>query len=247
MNGMAQHGGIVPYGGTFLVFTDYCRPAGRLSALMGQRVIYVMTHDSIGLGEDGPTHQPVEHLASLRAMPNLNVFRPCDPVETAECWELALTAGHAPSILALTRQAVPLLRTEAAGENRSAKGAYVLAEAEGGKRDVTILATGSEVGVAVEARQLLAKDGLRAAVVSMPCWELFAAQPVAYRETVLGTAPRVAVEAAVGFGWEGWVGDAGVFVGMDGFGASAPAAKLYEHFDITPSKVAEAAKHLVKR
>jgi len=138
----------VPYGGTFLVFTDYCRPAVRLSALMGQRVIYVMTHDSIGLGEDGPTHQPVEHLASLRAMPNLNVFRPCDPVETAECWELALTAGHAPSILALTRQAVPLLRTEAAGENRSAKGAYVLAEAEGGKRDVTILATGSEVGVA---------------------------------------------------------------------------------------------------
>ena len=246
MNGMALHGGIVPYGGTFLVFTDYCRPAIRLSALMGQRVIYVMTHDSIGLGEDGPTHQPVEHLASLRAMPNLNVFRPADPVETAECWELALTVSDTPSILALTRQAVPLLRADAANENRSSKGAYVLVEAEGGKRDVTILATGSEVGVAMDARQLLAKDGIRAAVVSMPCWELFAAQPVAYREAVLGTAPRVGVEAGVGFGWERWLGDKGVFVGMDGFGASAPAAKLYEHFGITPSKVAEAAKHLVK-
>ena len=160
MNGLALHGGIVPYGGTFLVFTDYCRPSIRLSALMGQRVIYVMTHDSIGLGEDGPTHQPVEHLASLRAMPNVNVFRPADPIETAECWELALAASRTPSVLALTRQAVPLLRTEAAGENRSSKGAYVLAEAEGGGRDVTIVATGSEVGLAIEARALLAKDGV---------------------------------------------------------------------------------------
>lgn len=246
MNGLALHGGIVPYGGTFLVFTDYCRPSIRLSALMGQRVIYVMTHDSIGLGEDGPTHQPVEHLASLRAMPNVNVFRPADPIETAECWELALAASRTPSVLALTRQAVPLLRTEATGENQSSKGAYVLAEAEGGRRDVTIVATGSEVGLAVEARALLAKDGLRAAVVSMPCWELFAAQPVAYRETVLGSAPRIGVEAGVGFGWERWLGDRGAFVGMDGFGASAPAAKLYEHFGITPSKVAETAKRVAK-
>jgi transketolase len=246
MNGLALHGGIVPYGGTFLVFTDYCRPSIRLSALMGQRVIYVMTHDSIGLGEDGPTHQPVEHLASLRAMPNLNVFRPADPVETAECWELALTATRTPSVLALTRQAVPLLRGEAADENRSSKGAYILAEAAEGTRDVTIVATGSEVGIAMDARALLAKDGVRAAVVSMPCWELFAAQPVAYRETVLGSAPRIGVEAGVGFGWERWLGERGAFIGMDGFGASAPAARLYEHFGITPSKVAETAKRVAK-
>lgn len=246
MNGLALHGGVVPYGGTFLVFTDYCRPSIRLAALMRQRVIYVMTHDSIGLGEDGPTHQPVEHLASLRAMPDLHVFRPADPVETAECWELALTASRTPSVLALTRQAVPLLRTEAAGENRSSKGAYVLAEAEGGGRNVTIVATGSEVGLAMDARALLAKDGVGAAVVSMPCWELFAAQPVAYRETVLGSAPRIGVEAGVGFGWERWLGDGGAFIGMDGFGASAPAAKLYEHFGITPFKVAETAKRVAK-
>jgi transketolase len=247
MNGMALHGGVVPYGGTFLVFTDYCRPSIRLSALMGQRVIYVMTHDSIGLGEDGPTHQPVEHLASLRAMPNLNVFRPADPIETAECWELALSAAKTPSILALTRQAVPALRTDAGGENRSSRGAYVLAEAEGGPRDVTILATGSEVGVAMEARSTLGKDGMRAAVVSMPCWELFAGEPVAYREAVLGTAPRIGVEAAVGFGWERWLGAKGTFIGMDGFGASAPAAKLYEHFGITPARVAQAARKLPSR
>ena len=245
MNGLALHGGIVPYGGTFLVFTDYCRPAIRLSALMGQRVVYVMTHDSIGLGEDGPTHQPVEHLASLRAMPNLNVFRPADAVETAECWELALAvAAHAvdPGADAAGRAGAA---HGGGGENLCAKGAYVLAEATGGKRDVTILATGSEVGLAMEARELLAKDGVQAAVVSMPCWELFAAQPVAYRNAVLGTAPRVAVEAAVGFGWERWLGEGGIFVGMEGFGASAPAPKLYEHFGITPAKVAEAARKLV--
>ena len=245
MNGMALHGGLIPYGGTFLVFTDYCRPSIRLSALMRQRVIYVMTHDSIGLGEDGPTHQPVEHLASLRAIPNLNVFRPADGVETAECWELAVRTGDTPSILALTRQAVPNLRTAHTDENLCAKGAYVLAETAGKARDVTLLATGSEVGVAMEARALLAKDGIEAAVVSMPCWELFAAQPAAYREAVLGSAPRVAVEAAVGFGWERWLGEKGAFVGMDGFGASAPAAQLYEHFGITPAKVAAAARELV--
>jgi transketolase len=246
MNGMALHGGLIPYGGTFLVFSDYCRPAIRLSAMMRQRVIYVMTHDSIGLGEDGPTHQPVEQLASLRAIPNLNVFRPADGVETAECWELAVRPGDMPSILALTRQAVPNLRTAHTDENLCAKGAYVLAEAAGRARDVTILATGSEVGVAMEARALLAKEGLEAVVVSMPCWELFAAQPEAYRAAVLGSAPRVAVEAAVGFGWERWLGERGAFVGMQGFGASAPAAKLFEHFGITPASVAAAAHKLIR-
>jgi transketolase len=247
MNGMALHGGIVPYGGTFLVFTDYCRPAIRLSALMGVRVIYVMTHDSIGLGEDGPTHQPVEHLAALRAIPNLNVFRPADAVEVAECWELALAAAKTPSILALTRQAVPPLRSDGAAENRSAKGAYVLAEAQAGAREVTLLATGSEVSVAIEAREALAKEGIRAAVVSMPCWELFAGQSVAYRAQVLGSAPRLAVEAAVAQGWERWLGEAGSFIGMSGFGASAPAAKLFEHFGITATHVAAAARQLIRR
>jgi transketolase len=247
MNGMALHGGIVPYGGTFLVFTDYCRPAIRLSALMGVRVIYVMTHDSIGLGEDGPTHQPVEHLAALRAIPNLNVFRPADAVEVAECWELALAAAKTPSILALTRQAVPPLRSDGAAENRSAKGAYVLAEAQAGAREVTLLATGSEVSVAIEAREALAKEGIRAAVVSMPCWELFAGQSVAYRARVLGSAPRLAVEAAVAQGWERWLGEAGSFIGMSGFGASAPAAKLFEHFGITATHVAAAARQLIRR
>jgi transketolase len=246
MNGMALHGGLIPYGGTFLVFSDYCRPAIRLSALMRQRVIYVMTHDSIGLGEDGPTHQPVEHLASLRAIPNLNVFRPADGVETAECWELAVEPGDTPSVLAFTRQAVPNLRAGPAADNLCAKGAYVLAETPNKPRDVTILATGSEVGIAMEARALLAKDGIEAAVVSMPCWELFATQPVAYREAVLGSAPRVAVEAAVSFGWERWLGENGAFVGMEGFGASAPGARLYEHFGITAANVASAARKLVK-
>ena len=246
MNGLALHGGFIPYGGPFLVFTDYCRPAIRLSAIMGQRVVYVMTHDSIGLGEDGPTHQPIEHLAALRAMPNLNVFRPADPIETAECWELALRSSATPSILALTRQAVPAFRSGGA-ENLCARGAYVLAETAGKTRDVTILATGSEVGVAMEAREQLGKDGIEAAVVSMPCWQLFAAQPVAYREAVLGSAPRVAVEAAIEFGWERWLGEGGVFIGMEGFGASAPAPKLYEHFGITPAKVADAARKLLSR
>ena len=247
MNGMALHGGLIPYGGTFLVFSDYCRPAIRLTALMRQRVIYVMTHDSIGLGEDGPTHQPVEQLAGLRAMPNLNVFRPADGVETAECWELAVRAEDTPSILALTRQAVPNVRTAHSGENLCARGAYVLAETPGKARDVTLLATGSEVGVALDARARLAEQDIEAAVVSMPCWELFAVQPVAYREAVLGSAPRVAVEAAVCFGWERWLGETGTFIGMKSFGASAPAAQLYEHFAITPAKVAEAARGLLSR
>jgi transketolase len=246
MNGLALHGGIVPYGGTFLVFSDYCRPSIRLSALMGQRVIYVMTHDSIGLGEDGPTHQPVEQLAALRAMPNLNVMRPADSVECAECWEIALLAKSTPSILALTRQGVPLLRQADSEENLSAKGAYVLIEAAG-KRDVTLLGTGSELALAVEAAGKLAEQGIKAAVVSMPCWELFEAQPEPYRNEVLGAAPRVAVEAASEFGWAKWIGAGGAFIGMHGFGASAPAQDLYKHFGLTAEAVASAAKDVIAR
>jgi transketolase len=245
MNGLALHGGIVPYGGTFLVFTDYCRPSIRLSALMEQRVIYVMTHDSIGLGEDGPTHQPIEHLAALRAMPNLNVMRPADSVECAECWELALLAKHTPSILALTRQGVPLLRKTDSKENLSAKGAYVLIEPKG-KRGVTLIGTGSEVMLAVEAATVLEGEGIKAAVVSMPCWELFEGQDESYRNAVLGSAPRVGVEAASEFGWSRWLGPNGAFIGMHGFGASAPAQDLYKHFGITADAVAAAARGLIE-
>jgi transketolase len=244
MNGIAAHGGLIPYGGTFLCFTDYCRPSIRLSAFSKLGVVYVMTHDSIGLGEDGPTHQPVEHLASLRAMPGLFVYRPADAVETAECWQLALRRRETPSVLALTRQALPLLRREPSSENRSARGAYVLAEADG-RRQATLLATGSEVSIAIAARDLLAKDGIRAAVVSMPCWELFEAEPEAYREAVLGPAPRVAVEAAVRFGWDRWLCPRGAFIGMHGYGASAPGDALFPHFGITAEKVAEAARSLL--
>jgi transketolase len=248
MNGIALHGGLIPYGGTFLVFADYCRPAIRLSALMGKRVVYVMTHDSIGLGEDGPTHQPVEHLATLRAMPNLNVFRPADIVETAECWALALHNDKTPSVLALTRQGVATLRTNHSAENRSAKGAYVLAEASDGAdaRRVTLLATGSEVEIAMAGRAALEADGTPTAVVSVPCFELFAAQDEAYRKSVLGPQTvRVGVEAAVRQGWDALIRNHGGFVGMDSFGASAPAGQLYEHFGITADAVvAEAKKRL---
>jgi transketolase len=246
MNGLALHGGIVPYGGTFLVFTDYCRPSIRLSALMEQRVIYVMTHDSIGLGEDGPTHQPVEHLAALRAMPNLNVMRPADAVECAECWELALRSKHTPTILALTRQSVPLLRKTDTQENLSAKGAYVLIEPKG-KRDVTLVGTGSEVTLAVEAAKALEGEGIKAAVVSMPCWELFEGQDESYRNAVLGSAPRAGVEAASEFGWSKWLGPNGTFIGMHRFGASAPAQDLYKHFGITADAVAAAARGLIQK
>jgi transketolase len=244
MNGLALYGGLIPYGGTFLVFTDYCRPAIRLSALMGLRTIYVMTHDSIGLGEDGPTHQPVEHLAALRCMPNVYVLRPADGVETAECWEIALTAKSTPSVLALSRQAVSNMRTTHTSENLSAKGAYVLAEADG-KRQVTLLATGSEVSLAMDARAALAKDGIKAAVVSMPSFELFEKQPATYRDAVLGTAPRIGIEAAVRQGWDRYLGPKDQFFGMCSFGASAPAPKLYEHFGITVAKVVEAVKKVV--
>ncbi len=245
MNGMALYGGLVPYGGTFLVFTDYCRPSIRLSALMRKRVIYVMTHDSIGLGEDGPTHQPVEHLAALRCIPNLNVFRPADAQETAECWELAVMAKETPSILALSRQAVPNLRPAASTENLSAQGGYVIRNASG-KRDVTLLATGTEVGLAVEAAEALAKGGVNAAVVSIPSFELFRRQPASYREDVLGPVPRIAIEAAVSQGWHEWLRPGDRFIGMSDFGASAPALKLYEHFGITVEKIKDAAAALLK-
>jgi transketolase len=243
MNGLALSGSFIPYGGTFLVFTDYCRPSIRLSALMQQRVIYVMTHDSIGLGEDGPTHQPVEHLSSLRTIPNLYVFRPADGIETAECWELALATKTTPSILALSRQAVPNLRSSGS-ENLSAKGGYLL-KASDGARAVTLIATGSEVGVAVDAAAALAKDGISAAVVSMPSFELFRTQPDSYQDEVLGDAPRVAIEAGVAQSWYEWLRKSDKFVGMPGFGSSAPAPKLYEHFGITPEHVADVARKAI--
>ncbi len=243
MNGMALHGGFIPYSGTFLVFADYMRGAMRMSALMGQRVIYVLTHDSIGLGEDGPTHQPVETLASLRAIPNFNVFRPCDPVEVAECWSIAVSSNSTPSGMVLTRQGLPTLRTEHTDENLSARGGYVIAEAEGGERKVTIMATGSEVSLAMQARDSLQGEGIPTAVVSMPCWELFDAQDDQYRNQVLGVGTvRVAVEAAIRQGWDRYIGENGSFVGMDSFGASAPADQLFEHFGITAANVVAAAK-----
>jgi len=242
MNGLALHGGVIPYGGTFLVFTDYSRPAIRLAALMGIRVIHVGTHDSIGLGEDGPTHQPVEHLAALRAMPNLHVFRPADAVEVAECWKLALDAQTAPSVMALSRQKTPAVRTAPIGENLSARGAYQLAAAEG-PAQVTIFATGTEVAIALAARDLLQADGVGTRVVSVPCFEHFDRQPADYQAALIGETPvRVAVEAGVRMGWERFIGEHGAFVGMTGFGASAPDKVLYPHFGITSEAVAAAAK-----
>lgn len=246
MNGIALHGGFIPYGGTFLSFADYSRPAIRLAALMKIRVIHVMTHDSIGLGEDGPTHQPVEHLTSLRAIPNLLVFRPADAVETAEAWDCALRAEVSPSVLCLSRQTVPAFRTEASDRNLVAKGAYIVHEPEGG-RDITLIATGSEVSIALEAARLLADDGVRAAVVSAPCFELFRRQPPAYRAQVLGQAPRVGIEAGIEGDWARWIGDDGEFVGMHSFGASAPAEVLYREFGITAPAAATAAKRAIAR
>jgi len=239
MNGVALHGGLIPYGGTFMVFTDYARPAIRLSALMEQRVIYVMTHDSIGLGEDGPTHQPVEHLTALRAIPNLLVFRPADAVETAECWELALKAERAPSILALSRQNLPAVRTEASSENMSAKGAYTLVGPA--DADAVIFATGSEVAIAVEAQKELTEKGIAARVVSVPSMELFARQSDAYKAEIIGKArARVAVEAGIEMSWSKLLGEKGRFVGMSSFGASGPIDALYQHFGITAKAVVEA-------
>ncbi|MEL6520147.1 MAG: transketolase [Pseudomonadota bacterium] len=251
MNGMSLHGGVRPYGGTFMCFADYARPAMRLSALMKRPVVYVMTHDSIGLGEDGPTHQPVEHLAMLRATPNLNVIRPADAVETAEAWEIALSQSQTPTVLALSRQGLPTLRTEHKSTNLSAQGAYVLAEAQG-KRQAILMATGSEVAVAMEARDLLQDIGIGVRVVSMPCWEIFAQTEESYRRRVLPGGPvRVAIEAGVEFGWDRWLyGERGkrekaAFVGMQDFGASAPAGELFRHFQITAQATAEKVKELI--
>jgi len=246
INGIALHGGLIPYGGTFLTFADYSRPAIRLAALMGIRVIHVMTHDSIGLGEDGPTHQPVEHLASLRAIPNLLIFRPGDAVETAEAWDCALRAQTSPSVLCLSRQGMPTFRELGGVINLVALGAYVIIEPEGG-RDVTLIATGSEVSIALTAAGLLASDNVRAAVVSAPCFDLFRQQSREYRAEVLGSVPRIGIEAAVEGDWARWLGDSGEFVGMTGFGASAPAEVLYREFGITAEAVASAAKRRLAR
>ncbi len=239
MNGMALHGGLVPAGATFLVFTDYARPAMRIAALAGIPVVYVMTHDSIGLGEDGPTHQPVEHLAALRSMPKMRVFRPADAVETAECWQLALERRDGPSVLALTRQTLPQVRREATDGNRSAAGAYELSPANG-KARATIFASGSEVEIALAAQKILGEQSFAVRVVSVPSLDLFLAQPPHVRASVIGDAPvRIAVEAAVRFGWDALIGSDGIFVGMSGFGASAPYKDLYRHFGITAEAVAE--------
>jgi len=242
MNGLSLHGGFIPYGGTFLIFANYLWPALRMSAMMGRRVIYVLTHDSIGLGEDGPTHQPIETVTALRATPNVLVFRPCDPIETMEAYEAALDNESGPSVLALSRQNLPTLRTIHSDDNLTARGGYILAESDLESRQVTLLATGSEVSLALEAKDLLESQGIGTAVVSLPCWELFERQTKEYRSAVLGDGTvRVAVEALGTFGWERWVGDNGAVIGMTGFGASAPADTLYNHFGITARAVAEAA------
>jgi transketolase len=240
MNGMAAHGGLIPYSGTFLAFADYSRAAIRIGALMGLRVIHVMTHDSIGLGEDGPTHQPVEHLAALRAMPNLLVFRPADAVETAECWKAALSEKRTPSVMALSRQKTAAVRTS--GGDLALRGAYELAPAAG-VAQASLFASGTEAAIAMAARERLQAEGIGARVVSTPCWELFERQDAAYRAAVIGEAPvRVAVEAAVRQGWERFIGEDGGFVGMTGFGASAPAERLYQEFAITAAAVVAAVK-----
>ncbi|WP_075216131.1 transketolase family protein [Mongoliimonas terrestris] len=242
-NGLAAHGGVIPAAVTYLAFSDYERPAMRMASLMGLPVKFVFSHDSIGIGRNGPTHQPVETLASLRAMPNMLVFRPADAVETAECWEIAMEHRTGPVTFALSRQPLPLVRRDGGAENRSARGAYVLSLETGGYRRVTLMATGSEVAIALEARRILQGEGIPTAVVSMPCWELFEAEDPAYREAVLepGTV-RIGIEAAVRFGWDRWLGAEGAFVGMSGFGASGPPEALFRHFGITVDAVVAAAK-----
>ncbi|AIL12904.1 transketolase [Candidatus Paracaedimonas acanthamoebae] len=245
MNGISLHGGVVPYGGTFLAFSDYCRPSIRLSALMQIRTIYVMTHDSIGLGEDGPTHQPVEHLAALRAIPNLNVFRPADAIEVAECWALALESQTTPSLLVLTRQNLPFLRTDRTEENLSRKGGYVLSDDP--KAQITFLSTGSEVSIAIKAQEELKKKGIATRVVSLPCWRLFELQEKEYQEKVIGLHTlRIAIEAAIPLGWEKYIGPEGAFIGMHSFGASGPYQDLYRHFGITVEAIVELAINKLK-
>jgi len=245
MNGMALHGGVIPYGGTFMVFSDYCRPSIRLAALMGAHTIFVMTHDSIGVGEDGPTHQPVEHLAALRAIPNLLVMRPADGVEVAECWQIAMESHSNPSLLALSRQDTVLGRDTHTSDNLSARGAYVLREAPGAK--LTLLASGTEIGLALKARELLKAEGIESRVVSMPCWALFEKQPAEYRQMVLGPGTaRLAIEAGCPLGWDRYLGEKGAFLGMHGFGASGPAKDVYAHFGITAEAAVRMAKDLLK-
>ena len=242
MNGMALHGGVVPFGGTFLVFTDYCRPAIRLSALMGTQVVWVMTHDSIFLGEDGPTHQPIEHVMSLRAMPNLRVIRPADGTETAYAWRMALS-HTGPTVLSLSRQGLPELERDPAGDSAGEnvlRGGYTVWQG-GGEPDVILMATGSEVGVTLAAGQALHKDGRAVRVVSLPCWEVFLEQEQAYRDAVLppGCGQRVSVEAGVTFGWERFTGDLGIQIGIDRFGASAPAEDLARDYGLTTEAIVE--------
>jgi transketolase len=233
MNGIFLHGGYAPSGATFFCFTDYARPAMRLAALMGTGVVYIMTHDSIGLGEDGPTHQPVEHLAALRAIPNMRVFRPCDAIEVTECWELALNRIDGPTVLVLTRQNLPQLRTSAPPESPCRHGAYELVAADG-EAKVSLFASGSEVQIAVDAQKQLAERGIASRVVSVPALELLLAQPAERQQAIIGNAPvNVAIEAAVRFGWDAVIGRDGEFIGMHGFGASAPAKDLFKHFGIT--------------
>lgn len=240
MNGLTLHGGVIPYGGTFFVFSDYMRPAMRLAALMNISPIYVLTHDSIGVGEDGPTHQPIEHLASYRAMPNINTFRPCDVVETAEAWQLAIESKHTPSILALSRQSVPTLRNDTT-ENLTAKGAYVISPSTT-RTVATVIATGTEVSLAIEAQKRLAEDNIGINVVSMPCCELFDRQPAEYKRAVLGNLPRIAVEAGSIYGWERYVGENGTIIGLDSFGASGKGNEVYAHFGITVENLISAVK-----
>ena len=242
MNGMALHGGAIPYGGTFFVFSDYMRPSMRLASLMGIRVIYVLTHDSIGVGEDGPTHQPIEHLASYRAMPGILTFRPCDVIETAECWQIALTEEHRPSLLALSRQGLPLMRTSAE-INQSAKGGYIISPAKK-ERQATIIATGSEVHIAVSAQKKLAEEGIDVAVVSMPCTELFEEQSLNYQLEVLGNKPVISIEAGSTFGWNRY---AQKTIGIDTFGASAPADKLYDFYGLTADHLAKEVKDFITK
>ncbi len=242
MNGLALHGGFIPYGGTFLVFTDYMRPAIRLSALMGKQAVYVMTHDSIGLGEDGPTHQPIEHLAALRAIPNLLVMRPADVIETIECWALALASREAPTVLALSRQAIPQARVEATDDNKCARGGYVLKEAP--KAKATLIATGTEVSLIVEAAAALAAKGIAVRLVSLPCFELFDQQPESYRTNVLGNAPRIAVEAGIRQGWDSYLRAGDQFIGLSSFGMSAPAPEVYKHFGLTTEAIVASVERL---
>jgi transketolase len=245
---MARHGGVIPYGATFLIFSDYMRPSIRLAALMGCRVVYAFTHDSVGLGEDGPTHQPVEHLASLRAMPNLHVVRPADANETAAAWRMALERPEGPTALVLSRQKLPVLPSSSVFRDDGVyRGAYVLEDAEDGSPDLLLIASGSEVSVAVAARKLLAEEGVPARVVSMPCWERFEEQEAEYREAVLppSVSARVSVEAGSIFGWERYVGDRGASLGIDRFGASAPAERIFRELGITPEAVRDLAKSVL--